>query len=353
MSFENPSNVSRSTSQDKVIHVLSFMKAQYPRFSLRLFLTTLFSSENHTLKQKTRMFLSDDGALELMDIWWTQLKEEPNFQCWVVDHAALICDKECSRLSDRASEGPHYADAQFLRISPKDVTVNLVESFRFDDLTKRYDRTTPHLQTILRKVIGKEGTHSTEAEAVQEARYGRTSITSMILNQRSRLLSYHPTINSFVLWDSQVPKRIVQLLNKIGWSVSHTSQGRCISQLSQDAVRVARDVACDESKLKLLPYDNFNWTARAWEVSATHGAAQHDQVSAMLVVLNRPDTSESSPGAASAQHLASVERFESTAGHRHRLSPEDALQAVIPDHNDHQSFRTRASIHISHISSQR
>ncbi|KIJ06175.1 hypothetical protein PAXINDRAFT_92403, partial [Paxillus involutus ATCC 200175] len=154
---------------------------------------------------------------------------------------------------------------------------------------------------------------------------------------------------SFVLWDSQVPKRIVQLLNKIGWSVSHTSQGRCISQLSQDAVRVARDVACDESKLKLLPYDNFNWTARAWEVSATHGAAQHDQVSAMLVVLNRPDTSESSPGAASAQHLASVERFESTAGHRHRLSPEDALQAVIPDHNDHQSFRTRASIHISHI----
>lgn len=63
------------------------------------------------------------------------------------------------------NEGPHYEDAQFLRVSPKDLTVSMVESFRMRDLTDRYERTTPRLQAFLRTVIGKESDGEEEASS--------------------------------------------------------------------------------------------------------------------------------------------------------------------------------------------
>lgn len=100
-----------------------------------------------------------------MDIWWTKCKHDAGFQDWVVGCGASVCAKECSWLSDRASEGPHYEDAQFLRVSPKDLTVSMVESFRMRDLTDRYERTTPRLQAFLRTVIGKESDGEEEASS--------------------------------------------------------------------------------------------------------------------------------------------------------------------------------------------
>src|ERR1700722_19663734 len=110
-------------------------------------------------------------------------------------------------------------------------------------------------------------------------------ITSTILNLRSQMLNCHATINALVLWDNCILKYTVQMLNHLGFCASHTFQGRAVIQLGKDVVRVARGVASDPTKLKSLPYDNFNWMSRAWEVSAAHGSVQHNQVSAMLVIL--------------------------------------------------------------------
>ncbi|KIJ15989.1 hypothetical protein PAXINDRAFT_52872, partial [Paxillus involutus ATCC 200175] len=125
---------SRSTPEDKTIEILAFMRARYPRFSLR---HTLFTSQHSMLKHSANIFMTGGGALHLMDIWWTKCKHDAGFQDWVVGCGASVCAKECSWLSDRASEGPHYEDAQFLRVSPKDLTVSMVESFRMRDLTDR------------------------------------------------------------------------------------------------------------------------------------------------------------------------------------------------------------------------
>lgn len=101
-------------------------------------------------------------------------------------------------------------------------------------------------------------------------------VTSMLLNLRSRLTNYHQAMNALVLWDNRVPKRIIQLCNRLGFCSSHTFQGQSVLFLGRDAVRVARNVASDPNKLKLLPYDNFNWMSQAWEVSAIHGSVQHN-----------------------------------------------------------------------------
>ena len=88
-------------------------------------------------------------------------------------------------------------------------------------------------------------------------------------------------------------------MNCFGLSSSHSFQLRAVKAISKDAVDVARLVARDPKKIKLMEYDNFNWMSRAWEVSAIHGNIQHDQVSAVLVVLDHP----TGPDAPSAEHL--------------------------------------------------
>jgi hypothetical protein len=169
--------------------------------------------------------------------------------------------------------------------------------------------------------------------------------TSIILNLRSRLLNYHQAVTSLILWDNNVPKRILQMLNRLGISSSHTFQLRAVTAISKDAVRVARTVARDPEKIKLLEYDNFNWMSRAWEVSATHGNVQHDQVSAILVVLNRP----TGPDSPSAEHLTSVQRFSETAGTRHKITAEQGLEDIMPSSEDHHAFREAAILHVAHM----
>jgi hypothetical protein len=170
-------------------------------------------------------------------------------------------------------------------------------------------------------------------------------VTSMLLNLRSRLTNYHQAMNALVLWDNRVPKRIIQLCNRLGFCSSHTFQGQSVLFLGRDAVHVARNVASDPNKLKMLPYDNFNWMSRAWEVSAVHGSVQHDQVSVMLVVLNQPR----GPDDPSAAHLANTERFAETAGTRHHMAAEDALEAIVPNANDQCAFRDAAILHVAYI----
>ncbi|KAG2740620.1 hypothetical protein P692DRAFT_20851336 [Suillus brevipes Sb2] len=76
--------------------------------------------------------------------------------------------------------------------------------------------------------------------------------------------------------------------------------------------------------------------------SAIHGSAQHDQVSAMLVVLPRPED-------VPASYLASVARFDALAGSRHKIPQEQALQDILPSFVDQSIFREHAVLHVARI----
>lgn len=170
-------------------------------------------------------------------------------------------------------------------------------------------------------------------------------VTSIILNLRSRALNYHAAMTSMILWDNRTPKRIVQLFNRLGISSSHDFQLRAVQNLSTDGVRLARQVALDPTRLKMLPYDNFNWTSKAWEVSAIHGSSTHDEVSALLVVLTLPEGST----AETAERLADVKRFDAQLGNRHRIDPDLALEHILPDGDDQNTFRRHSILHVAKI----
>ena len=98
-----------------------------------------------------------------MDICWEKMSQKSNtMQKWLVQWAAIVCVKECSWLSDRESEGPHFEDAKYLRVSPRNILVNMVNNFHINDLMEQYKRVTPNLHDFLKVVISKESPSKNE-----------------------------------------------------------------------------------------------------------------------------------------------------------------------------------------------
>ncbi|KAF6745044.1 hypothetical protein DFP72DRAFT_824883 [Ephemerocybe angulata] len=164
----------------------------------------------------------------------------------------------------------------------------------------------------------------------------------MALNLRSMKLNYHQGINSLILWDGSVPKRLVQMMNQYGICSSYPYQIRAVAALSKSSQANARIAANDPSKIKMLPYDNFNWVSRAWEASASHKTQTHDQVSALLVILPTPPEK-------TAAEVTSIGQFKEKAGSRHLINPRDALSDILPSSSDHRAFRKNASMHVQTI----
>ncbi len=148
------------TDAQKVCAVLEYMKS-FSRLSLRKFLETLFTTDDPTLRSYTGIFLSDGGGEWLMKTMWDRgqhlqaEKYNPTMAEWIITTAAELCTREASRVTDTASRGPHYRDAQLLRVRAEDVTVSMVRSFKLEQLTALYDRTLPWLQKILSAVMEK------------------------------------------------------------------------------------------------------------------------------------------------------------------------------------------------------
>ena len=59
-----------------------------------------------------------------------------------------VIEHQCSWLTNRASEGPHYKDATFLCVHSERVTVSMAREFELGKLTSLYLRATPHLPAL-------------------------------------------------------------------------------------------------------------------------------------------------------------------------------------------------------------
>jgi hypothetical protein len=64
-------------------------------------------------------------------------------------------------------------------------------------------------------------------------------------------------MNSLMLWDGRVPRRVVQTLNRYGFSTSYPYQTKAVESISKDAIHLARSAANNPENLLLLPYDNL------------------------------------------------------------------------------------------------
>ncbi|KAF8128810.1 hypothetical protein K438DRAFT_2000147 [Mycena galopus ATCC 62051] len=331
------------TNEQKTLAVLGFMKQHLGRFSLHLLLDTLFTSNNGSITNYTGMYFQSGGASHLMEIAiGNRWKQDDALANHIVDKAAEICSREASWLTDQASKGPNFADAEFLRVKATDVQVEMLQSFRIQDLLDRYDRTLPCLQHLLKAVIGKtEPVHPSS----RNPDMGRAMVTSTLLNLRSRLTCYHAVMNSLMLWDNRASQKLVKVLNRYGFCSSYPFLNKSITYLTKDSNRLSINVANDPTKLLLLPYDNFNWMKHAWETSATHGSVTHDQVSALLVVFRLPPDSPPE----TARQLADIDSFAATAGTRHHLSAHQSLSEILPNRVDQEQFSHHSTIHIAQI----
>ncbi|KAK6984254.1 hypothetical protein R3P38DRAFT_2806622 [Favolaschia claudopus] len=247
--------------------------------------------------------------------------------------AGEICAKEATCLTETARKGPFYAEALALRLPSQSVTVEHLKSFSVRGLLQVYEGVTPNLQTLLKAVIQKQNPDSDLERQQRNPDMGRTMITSMLLNLRSRETNLHQAMNCLLFWDGKVPKRVVQTFNHYGICTSYNYQTKAVPTISKDATRLASRVANDLSTLK------------SWETSATHGNAVHDQVSALLVVLDLPPGSDGTDAA----RLSDPLTFEQTNGTRHHLEPDISLEQILPHADDQNCFFNHSAIHVSHI----
>lgn len=133
----NPANARapKRSDDEKCIEILQFMKEKIKRFSLPLLLNTLFTSDNSYIKNTTNMYLAQNGACHLLEmVVGDRWKQDEQLCDCILDKAAAICGREASWLTDQASNGPNYLDAQFLRVKATDVRVDMLKSFRIHDL---------------------------------------------------------------------------------------------------------------------------------------------------------------------------------------------------------------------------
>ncbi|KAJ7506208.1 hypothetical protein B0H11DRAFT_2169972 [Mycena galericulata] len=338
-------SLQRRTNENKAVEILAAMRAM-PKFSLRTFLETVFTSDEPSIKNSAGVFIRDNGPISLMQLWFMKdgLRDlDSDINQWVMSTAGAVGAKEFSRLTDRAARGPQADAAKSLRVRAQDATVKLVQDFRLCDLTDTYDKTTPNVQRFFKALIGKD--EQTRAPGSRNVDDGRTLMTSIALNLRSRRLNLHQVVNSLIFWDNKMPKRLVQAMNHLGVCTSYQFRTDSITYISKDSIRLSRAVAADPKKLKKLPYDNFNWVSKVYEASATHGVVKHDQVSALLVVINVPHGPHMLP----AEELASVKRFEEAAGVRHTLPAQKSLADIMPSRDDQISFRDNCIKHIGFI----
>ncbi|KAF8989646.1 hypothetical protein BDQ17DRAFT_1474907 [Cyathus striatus] len=132
----------------------------------------------------------------------------------------------------------------------------------------------------------------------------------------------------------------MRMLNQLGVCSSYSFQIKAVKSLSRSASQLAKKVANDPYKIKMLPYDNFNWMTHAWETSALHKSQTHDEVSALLVILPTP------PGEDTFK-ITSIEQFKEKS--RHNINPIIALSDILPSNDDQVIFHKNAAIHIQNI----
>ncbi|KAJ7689905.1 hypothetical protein B0H17DRAFT_832256, partial [Mycena rosella] len=126
LTYGSNSRATRFTDREKTLAVLEFMKDNFPRFSLKLFLEQLFTWDNASVKNVANSYLAtggaDSGGLHLLEIAiGDKGMEKSDIGDWIMARATEICSKEVTQLTTRASRGPHFADTQYLRVPANDI----------------------------------------------------------------------------------------------------------------------------------------------------------------------------------------------------------------------------------------
>jgi hypothetical protein len=110
---ENPT-YPKLSNDEKAVEILQFMKNQFPQFSMQDLLSSIFSSDLGSIKNYTTKYLEQGGRMDLLDLLvGKNLHHDEALSVWIMEKAAQICQREFSQLTDRASRGAHYADAEF------------------------------------------------------------------------------------------------------------------------------------------------------------------------------------------------------------------------------------------------
>ncbi|KIY72127.1 hypothetical protein CYLTODRAFT_389379 [Cylindrobasidium torrendii FP15055 ss-10] len=330
-----------ATSDTEKIHIVLSWFEHFPKnFTVAKFIQIILT--NPSFSAYARAPLADSAVFNAV-ISTKRSNHREEYEDWVITQSASICSKSLERITRRATRNQHANIAQTLRVSAEDVTLDFVRAPHIANLRSTYRTALPELYKMLTLTINKHeaGTDNDVAPAKE----GIIMAISIILNRRSRRSNYHQVVNGLVLWENTTSKRVIQALNHYGISASHPVLLDASAALTKDIQRKASAAAVSSSKIPIFIYDNFNWHRNVYESSINNVVVSHDQVSALLVCLDsRVFGVEKTAG-----WLLDVKRFDERAGRRLELPFAEALEAILPSHDDLSRFAANAKMHVAAI----
>jgi hypothetical protein len=156
MTYGNRECAAKTTDLEKACTVLQFMKEHWPRFSLKDFLTVIFTSKDPRITVTGNSYLATGGHLHLLCmVAGNEVPLDEDVNDWILSDAADLCDREASYLTENASRGPHLKEVLYLQDPADTVTVQHLHSFSLPKFLDAYEQTTPGLQKLLRAMIKK------------------------------------------------------------------------------------------------------------------------------------------------------------------------------------------------------
>jgi hypothetical protein len=141
----------------------------------------------------------------------------------------------------------------------KDWTLEYLSNFSFHDLFLQMERSAPNLFALLTAFIASRKSNSPIPQDKQH-RYIVTALT-VLANLMNQKTNYVQGMMGLYLYASKVPKRVIQVLNHIGTSVSYDSVRNYVTTAAASARKRLRKVS-SLGTAHINVFDNLTITAR-------------------------------------------------------------------------------------------
>ncbi|KAF9955597.1 hypothetical protein BGZ65_003287 [Modicella reniformis] len=211
--------------------------------TLSSFLCKLMLSEDKEVMRRIRYFYNHKGPATVIKAWYDSM--DNIFDVEDTAEAALefvvkVTTQELSRV----------AEGCVLNLSSKRVTADVVNKFSLERISRTIRVNAPILTKLLERLLTINDTPTRSPKTMFP------TIASMLMIMRSSKSNYLQKILSLYLYSSGASRKVIEVLEKIGLSISYSSLMTALRSLTEDALKRVRLLAATEPFL--VVYDNIN-----------------------------------------------------------------------------------------------
>ncbi|KAG0348798.1 hypothetical protein BGZ54_004533 [Gamsiella multidivaricata] len=255
------------------------VKYQIP---INMLIESIFESSVEEVEDRVKAFYSRNCHASLIQSWYSWCRtrsQRDSFARAACDLVVLLIQGELKRVSRSAN----------LQIPSTKITQQAIQHFELSAVTDAIETEAWLLSNLLNGLTSDvQHSYRTPASLV-------STIASMLLFHRNRSCNILQLVLGLHLFSTGAQRKTITIFSKAALSVSYSTITRTLRSLTQDALRVIKDVA--EHHPCRLYYDNINIASKRYDQRLSNVDTFDSGATATLVIgdnLDEPDLVEDS-----------------------------------------------------------